>query len=651
MIPSLPTSLLEHDGAGYWGISPESIALTVNSRHTDDAAAQKALERYFDVEVLHTNYRPDQDEFNSALETIAESWFPEPLDETAMFATPDKVDSLVAGAAYYDTPSAVARVLVHGQDLLERTDPDDRLVMSKRDLHGYAEAEEGRRLLKSLNIVRAIPEGYELNRTILEAISTAVTRNRQEAAYQLVEHIFECLGIDVHQSLIEDLLTQFEIKPPASPPTGKLGCLSVLVRDNSITDFVDALFGDEFEQVLSELLAETTRKRDHLRQTRRFIETTDPEPISRDWPFSLTAASICSLASQRGIPVATGWLADQTDTKELELADKLDTNDFSVRYDAGLLYFDEAYAGPDPIPEKIEAYNAWVEAQLTELDNRIRTLERLQARPRGMWDVQRQGLLETSLANLDSFTVSPTQFIYTIFDPDFHADSYNIEQYTGDSSELEREVETIRRWRENRPHDADSFADVVPRVLNHPVEYPDAEPRVRIMSPWTNFAIKEYVGLFKRLLDKGVKIDVLFRLPSSSEWTNLKNNLLTRLGDTKGNLELRSYTRYKEFHDHVELRELEESDEYLGEIGIHAKLFIGGDAENGNVLAGSANLMENSFYYNPEAGIQTRNPNVVKTAIDYFDLVWELSAHDRISEDTFTGDTQFRYYPRVYRPQ
>ena len=651
MIHSLPTSLLKHDRSGYWGVSPESIALAVNARHTDDEAAHKALDRYFDVEVLRTNYRPDQDEFNSALETIAGSWFPEPLDQTAMFATPETVGSLVAGAAYYDTPSGVASVLVHGQDLLEGTDPDERLVMSKRDLHGYAETEKSRSLLKSLGIIRAVPEGYELNRTILNAISTAVSQSRQEAAYQLLEHVIESLGIDVDQSLIEELLDQFNITPPTSVPAGQSGCLSVLVRDNALTDFVDALFGAEFEQVLSEQFEETTRKRDHLRRTQRFVESADPEPISRDWPFSTDAASICSLASQRDIPVAAGWLANQTDTRLLKLADELDAAGFAVRYDTGLLYFDEAYAGPDPAPETVETYNEWVVTRLSELDNRVRTFERLQARPRAMWDVQRQRLLETSLATLDSFIVSPMRFIYTIFDPEFHVDSYDIEQYIGDSPELEREVETIRRWRENRPHDADSFADVVPEVLNHPIEHPNAEPRVRIMSPWTNFAIKEYVGLFKRLLDKGVKIDILFRLPSRSEWANLKNNLLTRLGDTKGNLELRSYTRYKEYHDHTELRELEKTDEYLSEIGVHAKLFIGGDAENGNVVAGSANLMENSFYYNPEAGIQTRNPNVVETAIDYFDLVWELSVHDRISEDTYTGETQSQYYPRLYRPR
>lgn len=652
MPPTLPSELTEHDGPGYWGISPEAIALTVNARRTNDDAGWDAVERYYSIQILRTNVKPEWAVFKSALEALCEAWFSKPWDQTAMFATPGTVASLVSGAAYYDTPSGVANVLVQGQDVLNAEDGNGRLMMSKRNLHGYAETDTSRRLLKSLNVIRAVPEGYELNRAILSSIATSNTRSRQEAAYQLVDYILASFGMSVDPSLVTNLLSQLDIKPPETPPRGPPGCVSVLVRDNSLSDLVSAIFSDNFETVLDDLLKDKSKTRTRLQRTRRLKQDRDATPQSQEWPIASNPAAICGLASRRDVPIAAGWVAEQIDKPKLELADQLADSGFDVRYDGGILYFDKPYKSDEPDPGVVDAYNAWIDDRLAELGDQQRTIERLQGRPRSIWDAQRQRLLEATIGQLDSFTISPIRFIYTIFDPEFHADSYDIDQYVGESPELEREVETIRRWRNNRPHDADSFADVVPEVLNHPLEHPEAPPQVRIMSPWTNFAVKEYVGLFKRLLQNGVKIDLLFRLPEPYEWSNLKNNLLTRLGDTEGQLELRSYSRYKQYHDHTELRELEEDDdEHLYETGVHAKLFIGGGPSDGNVLAGSANLVENSFYYNPEAGVQTRNPNVVETAIDYFDLVWKLAVDDRIPEDSYTGETEYRYYPRVYRPQ
>jgi hypothetical protein len=42
---------------------------------------------------------------------------------------------------------------------------------------------------------------------------------------------------------------------------------------------------------------------------------------------------------------------------------------------------------------------------------------------------------------------------------------------------------------------------------------------------------------------------------------------------------------------------------------------------------------------------------VIETAADYFELVWELAAPDRIPEEAYTGDTEYTFFPSVYRPQ
>jgi hypothetical protein len=345
-------------------------------------------------------------------------------------------------------------------------------------------------------------------------------------------------------------------------------------------------------------------------------------------------------------------LAAQTGKPELGVYNDLQGADVETTYDDGLIRFEKAYPVPEDTSPGVDEYNRWVQKELTVLQDRLTALRILQSGVSGGYERQERHLLTTALSFMESFTISPTRFIYTIFDPEFHADTYSIENYIGDSRELEREVKTIRRWRQERPNDAESFAKTIREVINHPLEVDNVEPVVRIMCPWTNFAIQDYVSQLSRLFDNGIDVRLLFRLPQRDDWGQLKRNLLSRLGDTRGHLELRSYTRYKEYHDHAELREMR-ADEgaYLHETGVHAKLFVAGSPRNGSVLAGSANLMENSLYYNPEAGLQTRNPNVIETAADYFELVWELAAPDRIPEEAYTGDTEYTFFPSVYRPQ
>jgi hypothetical protein len=235
-----------------------------------------------------------------------------------------------------------------------------------------------------------------------------------------------------------------------------------------------------------------------------------------------------------------------------------------------------------------------------------------------------------------------------MLDPNY-LDDYQIEQYVDNSDILRDEVDQIETWRENQPRDAETFSSAITEVCHYPIRNEDTEPILRIMSPWMNFAVQDYTALFRNLLQNGVTIRLLFRLPSSNRWNELKEHLLTRIGDPKGDLELRTYTRFKEFHDHAELKEFDEREEYAKKTGVHAKLFIAGGPSDGTVIAGSANLMENSFFYNPEAGLKTRDPNVLETAIDYFDLIWNLAEPDRIDESAYTGKTNFRFYPKVYR--
>jgi phosphatidylserine/phosphatidylglycerophosphate/cardiolipin synthase-like enzyme len=71
----------------------------------------------------------------------------------------------------------------------------------------------------------------------------------------------------------------------------------------------------------------------------------------------------------------------------------------------------------------------------------------------------------------------------------------------------------------------------------------------------------------------------------------------------------------------------------FGEFGIHGKIQTIGNPKQGATLLGSANFMENSYDWNPECGVYTERNQFVKAAIEFFDIVWEISEPDELSID------------------
>ena len=86
----------------------------------------------------------------------------------------------------------------------------------------------------------------------------------------------------------------------------------------------------------------------------------------------------------------------------------------------------------------------------------------------------------------------------------------------------------------------------------------------------------------------------------------------------------------------------------LGEIGIHGKLQTIGSPEKGAVLLGSANFMENSYDWNPECGVYTERTHFVKTAIHFFDIVWDVSSADEIDIERLQDIPNRQLVPTYY---
>lgn len=646
-------ALTVDDIPGYWGISPEAIVLANNAQQTDSQSAWDSLRRFYDVMVVRSNYKPDWSLYRDTLLELVEQLLTPPLDSAALFCSSQTITNFIAGAAYQQTPSGPARALIYAQEIAAKeADSNEAVVLSRPDLHGYTN-EVDRELLKSLRLMRPVETGYAFDKSILATLSMAEDRNRATSAWVLMYRILSTAGLEPDDKIIRLFLDELGEPTPETPVEDPSGSLPVYIEENSLQSLATAFFNDTLDDLCHTLQTTIQNRRHQLQECLRLPDPTVVTNGKHPLPFNGAPATVCALASVVGAPVSTEWLSERTDWGKdpLDIHHRLREHGLEVKLTGGVVTFEKSYFVPNEESDTIDSYLDWVKSQLNDSIERERTFAELGDAFERVRLHQRQAILKRTIQSLGEIQIKPIEFVYTMFDPVHHADQYDIDEYTGNRDELKAEVRRIRRWNKRAPHDSTSFADAIPEVLNYPLEHSDAEPQVRIMSPWINFAIQDYVGLIKQLLENDISVKLLFRHPDSDDWNKLKQNFLSRIGDTGGNLELRTYTRYKSFHTHNELSKVEEvDDKYVSETGVHGKLFIAGGPQNGTVLAGSANLMENSIFYNPEAGLRVSHPSVISTTIQYFDFVWDLAEPDEIPESAFREKTKRKFYSKVYRP-
>jgi hypothetical protein len=652
MTTELPEAFTRYASGRYWGTTPESLLLYNSAAVTDDQRAWDALRRYYDLTVFVTNHRVDWETYVDGIGTVVDGWFDTTTSYLAQYATPETAQQFVLGAAY-EAEGGVMRLLRLAQEEAADSNGEEPIVLSRRDAKSVA-AEADIRMLRSQGVLRATTEGYRFRHRVIRALYGSRELNREAACWAILARICRARGIADIDAIIPPMLDAFDIEPPEAAPTDVDGSLPIYAGDSRVAEFVERVASAEADEVFAAVGDEYRARSTRLARTTGIKTANDPRetPV---WPLTDRQAAVCALAGRQDLPVATGWLVDDGAAEDrFALHRELAQAGFDVALDEDLLIFEEPYAGPADADAVVE-YESYIEKERAEADAIAAAAQQLSGHPTGRWDAQLDALLAEGMAQLDDVTVAPTRFVFSMFDPVHHADEYEIEEYVGDSPHLRDEVDRIREWREEQPHDATTFADQVRETCARPLEADDVAPRLRIMTPWINFIIQEYTALVQQLLANGVQVQLLLRLPDPGDWNDLKNNFLTRVGDTHGNLSIRTYTRYKRFKNHGQLRKHkrgerdDEGDGFVSETGVHAKLYIAGETDNGEVLAGSANLMENSFYYNPEAGLHSRHPEVIQTAGDYFDLIWELAAPDQIDKSVFTGKTNFEFYPKLYR--
>jgi len=649
----VPDAIDRYSDVELWGVTPSSV-LAANHALTGASETGETdwtlLRQQYELWMLRTNYQPSWETYRAFLSDLAQVWLERPLHQAAVFVHPDQYSQFITGSLYHNGSDGIIRLLNWACQQYNPETPENQIVIGRQEVSQFADQSDIR-ILASINAVTYTPEGYVFDPTTIQALTAGLHSDRSQAAWALLERCVERMVVDASDTVIRELLSTLEFPVPDDPPAETAGSIPIYVLSRSLEPLIDDLFGKELTEAIDEIQERIEMRIESLEESLRVDFVTAEQVQNVSWPLSETGAAVCAVASQRGLPVATDWVRATEGADDIfAVHARLQDAGFEVNLRDRLLSFDEAYATPIAPKPALEEYQTWLDQEIETLQDQHRILATVSREVRQLTEKHRSELVEQSMLHLDQCDVRPTTFVYTMLDPE-RLKQYSVEKYVGESSHLEDEMRRIREWRNDEPLDARPYSSVLPEVISYPLEHESAKPELRIMSPWFNFALQDYVALFNRLLENGVQIKMLFRLPTAQEWSRMQSRFFERIGDTHGNLQLRTYSRYKKYREHSELADIEDSDdEYLDEFGVHAKMYIAGDRTDGALLIGSANLVENSLHFNPEVGIHSYDPNLIETAQSYFDLIWQLAQVDKIPEKVMFGEVPFKFYPKAYEP-
>lgn len=246
--------------------------------------------------------------------------------------------------------------------------------------------------------------------------------------------------------------------------------------------------------------------------------------------------------------------------------------------------------------------------------------------------------------SLSDGDVAPTYFTYTLLNPAALGDK-KMNEYVGESRSLRRECARLRRWHDNRPVEMHSYTSMTDRLFSRGLEQELNGKILRIMTPFDDDTFTEYVSQIRRLLERGFELRLLTRHTKEPwEWQRLQRNLLGEIKEHRDRITVRTYSRFKQYQRVTPEMDFRELDEF----GIHGKIQTIGQPEEGAVLLGSANFMQNSYDWNPECGMYTEQTQFVETAIKFFDIVWDISESDELSIERLQEVPNRRLVPTYY---
>lgn len=635
-----------------WGLSPESIYTGLAARSANDPLADR-LSPHLRAELLRTNDERDREDVVWIHEWILEEFNLVKNDELTLLGmivlTSDEPLPLVRSIAVTGLRMAetVLRSSSEIEDSLPRREFDSLLA------DDWDETVLGP-LLGSLGFVTIYPDSVEPNyeqiASVLETQSEITKTTATAEAYCRI--LPQITDIEEEQCL-DDIVKRI-IGDSSNETAGAIEIVTKLANVPPMTIDLDELADAineqrmEYEQifrVLRSLLAppldstlsrvdtpepvdatavptaQTDEEREFLVDILATISS-HPEFSTFDVQFVTDCISMTPYAIYRALSTIPGV-------------------DCEVR-DGGVIEFDSVPAIVDG-DDLREEYTTHLIERCSSVQHWIDTLSdvSVSSEPEAVASEQ---IVAEDYASLDDGDVAPAYFTYTLVDPDALGEK-KMNAYVGDSRGLGREQARLRRWHENRPSGLQSYTTMTDRLFSLGLERELDSKVLRIMTPFDDDTFNEYVSQIRRLLEQGFELRLLTRHTKEEwEWRRLQRNLLSEIKDHRDRITVRTYSRFKE---HQRVRS-EMDFQTLGEFGIHGKLQTIGESEEGAVLLGSANFMENSYDWNPECGVYTERTQFVDAAIEFFDIVWNISEADELSIERLKEIPSRKLVPTYY---
>ncbi|WP_152419811.1 phospholipase D-like domain-containing protein [Natrialba hulunbeirensis] len=637
-----------------WGLSTESIYSALAAKASDESI-QARLEPHIRAEIIRTN-----DERDSDLVVSIHEWL---LGELSLIETGD-ISLLGLVILSSDEPQSLIRAVavarLESAEMVLRSCIEIDGEIPRRELDSLLADEWDETvlapLLGSLGFLTIYPDSAEFDQERIDAslsaqqttsTETAVAKAHREVISQAIETADGACLEALVQRLTGSVPSKSEL---TAAEVATLATTRTIVVNG--TDLEDAIrdqrqeYEDELDKVQSllvpsteldvervemdqpvgfgELPEDSDQSDDEREAALKVVATVAAHPdiarfdvhfVTERWP-SVTSYSLYQILSS--VPGV-----------ECEVSD-------------GLVEFETV---PEAVDVEIarDEYMTHLVERCSAIQNRIDTLsqERVSFPP---VPVATESMVVRDYESIESGAIAPTYFTYTLVDPDALGEK-KMDAYVGDSRGLGRERARLRRWHEKRSSGLESYTAMTDRLFSLGLERDIEDKVLRIMTPFDDDTFNEYVAQIRRLLEHGFELRLLTRHTKEPwEWRRLQRNLLSEIKEHRDQVTVRTYSRFKE-HQRV-TSEMDFRD--LGEIGIHGKLQTVGAPEEGAVLLGSANFMENSYDWNPECGVYTERTQFVDAAIEFFDIVWHVSAADELSINRLQEIPDRKLVPTYY---
>ncbi|MFA9417982.1 hypothetical protein [Natrinema sp. HArc-T2] len=637
-----------------WALSPESIYSSLAAKAAEEPI-QGRLEPHIRAETIRTN-----DERDSDLVVSIHEWL---LGELGLIENGD-ISLLGMVMLSSDEPQPFIRAVtvakLQSAEMVLRSCSEIDENVPRRELDSLLADEWDETvlapLLGSLGFMTIYPDSVDLDHERIDtSLSAQQTTSTETAVAEAYREVLSHAAKSADEACLEDLVQRLTGTVPRRQELGmtEIATLAstrvIIVNETDVEDAVrdqQQEYEDESDKVRSLLVPSTESdvERVELDQPVVFDDLSENVDLSADeWEAALTlvatVAAYPDLATFDVRFVTERWPSVTPYTLYQALSS---VPGVECEVSGGLVEFETVPKTVDSETVRDE-YTKHLVERYSDIQGRIDTLSRetvsLPPAP-----VATESMVAQDYESIDSGAIAPTYFTYTLVDPDALGEK-KMDAYVGDSRGVGRERARLRRWHERRSSGLEPYTAMTDRLFSLGLERDMEDKVLRIMTPFDDDTFNEYVAQIRRLLEHGFELRLLTRHTKEPwEWRRLQRNLLSEIKEHRDRVTVRTYSRFKE-HQRV-TPDMDFLD--LGEIGIHGKLQTVGASTEGAALLGSANFMENSYDWNPECGVYTERTQFVDAAIEFFDIVWDISAADEISIERLQEIPDHQLIPTYY---